>query len=118
MRAQLKRIVRTLQSEQYALFDIEHLDDDGLPVSLGKVDLHYTDHGTYGTLLLWQERFASLSDDDLQLFAQGLLDEFSTPMGVSGEYLVECVLAPEDAYALFSNMLDVEPNEEETQGAQ
>ncbi len=112
MRTQLKRILRTLQSEQYALFDMDRLDEEGLPVSLGKLDLHFAEDGTYGTLLLWRERFVSLADDELQHFVQGLLDEFSTPMGVSGEYLVECALAPEEDYQLFSNMLDAEAGTE------
>ena len=118
MKAQLKRILRTPQSEQYALFDLDHLDDDGLPISLGKVDLQYADDGTYGTLLLWQERFESLSSDEVEHFVQGLLDEFSAPMGVSGEYLFECALAPEAAYDLYSNMVDVESGAQDAAGQQ
>jgi hypothetical protein len=106
MKLQLKRIVRTLRSEQYALFDLDQLDEESLPLSLGKVDLHYTAEGTYGTLLLWRAYFVHLSDEELRLFVQGIMDEFSAPMGVPGEFLIECVFADELDYQVYSNMLD------------
>ena len=109
MRVQMRRIVRTQQSEQYALFDVDQLDEDALPVSLGKVDLHYTGEGTYGTLLLWRAHFAHLSDEELRLAVQEIMDEFSAPMGVSGEFLTECVFADEQDYKVYSNMLDSRP---------
>lgn len=108
MRLQLRRIVRTWRSEQFALFDLDHLDAEGLPLSLGKVDLHFTDEGTYGTLLLWREHFSDLPDEELRGFVQGLMDEFITPMGVPGEFLIECVLPAEQDYTLYSNMLDLD----------
>ncbi|MBC7232918.1 MAG: hypothetical protein H5T68_06735 [Chloroflexi bacterium] len=111
MKLQLKRIVRTVHSEEYALFDLEQLDEEGLPASLGKLDLHYTADGTYGTLLLWRAPFAHYSDEELRLFVQEVMDEFSTPMGVPGDFLVECVLADEQDYKVYSNM--VEAREEE-----
>jgi len=105
MKLQLKRIVRTLQSEQYALFDLDRLDEEYLPMSLGKLDLHYTTEGTYATLILWRAYFAHLSDEELRLFVQEVMDEFSAPMGVPGEFLLECILADEQDYKVYSNML-------------
>jgi hypothetical protein len=106
MKVQLKRIVRTWQSEQYGLFDLDRLDEDGLPVSLGKLDLHYIDEGTYGTLLLWGSQFETTAEDELELFVQRVIDELSAPMGVSGEFLIECMLAADDEYRVYSNMVE------------
>ena len=54
MNLKFKRLVRTSSSEQYALFDLDAEDDDGgAPPTVGKLDLHYTTEGVYGTLLLW-----------------------------------------------------------------
>jgi hypothetical protein len=106
MRLQLRRIVRTLQSEQYAFFDLDHLDQEGLPRSLGKADLHFTDQAAYGTVLLWRAHFAHLPDEELRSFVQALMDELGTPMGVPSEFLIECVLADEQDYRVYSNMLE------------
>jgi len=105
----MQRIVRTAQSEQYALFDLSRLDADGLPLSLGKLDLHYTEEGTYGTVVLWSELVA-----DVESFVHSLMEELSSPMGVSGEYLVECVLAAESSYCVVTNIVegDEEPEAE------
>ncbi len=108
MQLQLKRIVRTLQSEQYALFDLDHLDEEGLPLSLGKADLHFTGEGTYGTLLLWRHHFVDLPQEELRSFVQEIMDDFSVPMGMPGEFLIECILADEQDYTVYSNMLDTE----------
>lgn len=113
MKLQLKRIVRTLQSEEYALFDLDRLDEEDLPASLGKLDLHYTIDGTYGTLLLWRAPFAHYSDEELRLFVQEVMDEFNTPMGMPGDFLVECVRADEQDYKVYSNMLEAKEEREE-----
>ena len=106
MKLQLKRIVRTLQSEQYALFDLDQQDEESLPLSLGKIDVHYTSEGSYGTLVLWRAYFEHYMGEELRLFVQGVMDEFSAPMGVPGEFLIECIFADEDDYRVYSNMLD------------
>jgi len=113
MRLQSKRIVRTLQSEQYSIFDVDKLDDDGLPVSLGKLDLHYTAEGTYGTLLLWRNQVADVADDSFRALVQEIMDEYSAPMGVPGEFLVECILADEQDYRVFTNMTEEAAQAEE-----
>jgi len=112
MKLLFKRIVRTPYSEQYALFDQEQLDAEQLPLSLGKVDLHYTPEGTFGTLMLWSSAFAACSADDLQAFVQEVMDEFSGPMGVSGEFLVETALIGEQDVSVFSNMVGASQDEE------
>jgi hypothetical protein len=117
MKLQLKRIVRTLQSEQYALFDLDQLDEESLPLSLGKVDLHYTAEGTYGTLLLWRVYLGHFSDEALRLFVQEVMDEFSAPMGVPGEFLIECVFVDEQDYKVYSNMLDTREDAGEASSA-
>jgi len=118
MKLQLRRIVRTLQSEQYALFDPDQLDEESLPLSLGKVDLHYTVEGTYGTLFLWRAYFAHFSDEELRLFVQEIMDEFSTPMGVPGEFLIECIFADEQDYKVYSNMLDARASVDQDSSAE
>jgi hypothetical protein len=118
MKLQLKRIVRTLQSEQYVLFDLDQLDEESLPMSLGKVDLHYTAEGTYGTLLLWRAYSVHFSDEALRLFVQEVMDEFSAPMGVPGEFLIECVFADEQDYKVYSNMLDTREDAGEASSAE
>ena len=56
MNLKLKRLVRTSSSEQYALFDLDQVDaEDQLPLTIGKLDLHYTGEGVYGTILLWDD---------------------------------------------------------------
>lgn len=55
-----KRLIRTPYSEQYALFDLNRTDENYDPLSVGKLDLHYTQHGIYGTLLFWAERVGTM----------------------------------------------------------
>lgn len=113
MRLLFRRIVRTPNSEQYALFDQDQLDDEQLPLSLGKVDLHYTTDGTFGTMLLWGSCFAGYSSDELRGFVQEVMDEFSAPMGVPGEFLVETALIAEQDVNVYSNMLGTSQDEEQ-----
>jgi hypothetical protein len=108
MQLLFKRIVRTSESEQYGLFDRDQLDEDQLPLSLGKVDLHYTVHGTFATLLLWAACFDDYSGEDMQEFVEAVIDEFTAPMGVPEEFLVETSkVSDQDLYA-YSNMVETE----------
>ena len=113
MRLLFRRIVRTLYSEQYALFDQEQLDEEQLPLSLGKVDLHYTSDVILGTVLLWAPCFAEYSSEELRGFVQEVMDEFSSPMGVPDEFLVETALISEQDICVYSNMLGRRQDEEE-----
>lgn len=111
MNLKLKRLVRTPSSEQYALFDLEQVDADQLPMTIGKLDLHYTAEGVYGTLLLWDEASRRLTSGQRSAFIRALLDEVAQPMGVPNEYVVEFFAPTLDEYEVFHN---VGVNEEST----
>jgi hypothetical protein len=101
----LKRLVRTSSSEQYALFDLDEVDDeDGIPATIGKLDLHFTSEGVYGTLLLWNHASGDLDESVREDFIYALLDEVSQPMGVPNEYVVEYFAPTLDAYSVFHNV--------------
>jgi hypothetical protein len=101
----LKRLVRTSSSEQYALFDLDQVDaEDQLPLTIGKLDLHYTGEGVYGTILLWDDATRQLKTAQRQEFIYALLDEISQPMGVPNEYVVEFFAPTLDQYEVFHNV--------------
>ena len=105
MNLKLKRLVRTGSSEQYALFDLDQVDaEDQLPLTIGKLDLHYTGEGVYGTILLWDETTRQLKPAQRQEFIYALLDEISQPMGVPNEYVVEFFAPTLDQYEVFHNV--------------
>lgn len=104
MNFKLRRLVRTPSSEQYALHDQDQKGEDGLPVCVGKIDLHYTEAGTYGTCLLWKAPCESLSSEMLDSVVRDLVVGFAEPMGVSGEYVVELFIPSLDSYKVYSNM--------------
>jgi hypothetical protein len=101
----LKRLVRTASSEQYALFDLDQLDEeDGMPSTIGKLDLHYTMEGVYGTLLLWDDATRQLGTGQREEFVYALLDEVSQPMGVPNEYVIEFFAPALEDYEVFHNV--------------
>ncbi len=100
----LKRLVRTPSSEQYALFDLDQPDADGQPATIGKLDLHYTAEGLYGTLLLWDESVRALRPRARRDFVHALLREVAQPMGVPNEYVVEFFAPTLDQYEVFHNV--------------
>lgn len=105
MNLKLKRLVRTNSSEQYALFDLDQVDaEDQLPLTIGKLDLHYTGEGVYGTILLWDDATRQLKAAQRQEFIYALLDEISQPMGVPNEYVVEFFAPSLDQYEVFHNV--------------
>ena len=105
MNLKLKRLVRTGSSEQYALFDLDQVDaEDQLPLTIGKLDLHYTAEGVYGTILLWDEATRQMKTAQRQEFIYALLDEVSQPMGVPNEYVVEFFAPTLDQYEVFHNV--------------
>ena len=61
MNLKLKRLVRTTSSEEYALFDLDQVTAENVPMTIGKLDLHYTGEGVYGTILLWDEASRGLT---------------------------------------------------------
>jgi hypothetical protein len=108
-----KRIVRTSHSEQYGLFDQDQLDEDELPQSLGIVDLHYTAPGTFATVLLWVSCFEDYSSEQLRGFVEGIMDEFSAPMGVPGEFLVNTFMVGDKGAYVYSNMAPTDLGEDD-----
>lgn len=104
MNLKLKRLVRTQSSEQYALFDLDQLDGDAQPATIGKLDLHYTGEGVYGTILLWDETTRQLKRTQRREFINALLHELTQPMGVPNEYVVEFFMPHLAEYELFHNV--------------
>lgn len=114
MNLKLKRLVRTVSSEQYALFDLDQVDaEDEMPVTIGKLDLHYTAEGVYGTLLLWDDTTRQLGVQRRKEFIYALLDEISQPMGVPNEYVVEFFAPTLDYYEVFHNVGLAEDEDED-----
>ncbi len=104
MNLKLKRLVRTNSSEQYALFDLDQVNGDDQPLTIGKLDLHYTSEGVYGTLLLWDPTTRQLRPAQRRDFVNAILDEITQPMGVPNEYVVEFFMPQLDHYELFHNV--------------
>ena len=75
-----------------------------MPSTIGKLDLHYTAEGVYGTLLLWDELTRQLGAERREEFIYALLDEISQPMGVPTEYVVEFFAPTLDYYEVFHNV--------------
>lgn len=110
MNLKLKRLVRTQSSEQYALFDLDQTDASQQPITIGKLDLHYTGEGTYGTILLWDSASRKLKTAQRRMFIQSLLRELVLPMGVPNEYVVEFFAPHLDEYEVYHNLGDEEGN--------
>ncbi len=104
MNLKLKRLVRTSSSEQYALFDLDQIDGEQQPMTIGKLDLHYTGEGVYGTLLLWDATARQLRPAQRRQFIRALLDEVVQPMGVPNEYVIEFFDPHLDNYEVFHNV--------------
>jgi hypothetical protein len=112
MNLKLRRLVRTPSSEQYALFDPDRTDDNYDPVSMGKLDVHYTAEGVYGTFLLWQQTIAGLPTDQLRALVEATLQELCEPMGLPAFYAIEFFSPDLTSYELHSNE-EVGQNQEE-----
>ena len=103
MNLKLRRLVRTPLSEQYALFDLDQTDDNYNPVSIGKIDLHYTPDAVYGTFLLWKNPAAELPVAQIHPLVRALLEELCEPAGLPAFYAVEFFAPDLETYALYSN---------------
>lgn len=104
MNLKLKRLVRTQSSEQYALFDLDQRDEQEQPMTIGKLDMHLTGEGVYGTLLFWDEQSRQLPQPQRQQLIQALLEEITLPMGVPNEFVVEFFSPNLDLYHIFHNL--------------
>jgi hypothetical protein len=114
MNLKLRRLVRTPASEQYAIFDFDRTDEDYDPISIGKVDLHYTGEGTYGTFLMWRDSVGDLPGDQLRLLVETILQEVGEAMGLPSFYAVEFFSPDLDSYVLHTNPVEgkeVEPRQ-------
>ncbi len=101
MNLKLRRLVRTPHSEQFALYT---LDAEGQGVTVGKLDLHFTADGMFGTLLLWDERLEAWADEDLDTFLQGLVEDLLEPRGMPDGYAIECFTPSLNTYRFYTNM--------------
>ncbi len=104
MNLKLKRLVRTHSSEQYALFDLAQTDVEDQPITIGKLDLHYTGEGTYGTILLWDMASQRMNPERRRMFVHALLSELVLPMGLPNEFVIEFFAPTLDEYEVFHNL--------------
>lgn len=109
MNLKLRRLVRTPHSEQYALFDLDRTDEKYDPLSIGKLDLHFTINGTYGTFLLWQTAIAGLPANQLRSLVEATVQELCEPLGVPAFYAIEYFAPDLDSY-LFLTTEEPEPS--------
>ncbi|MEM7132130.1 MAG: hypothetical protein AAF702_37840 [Chloroflexota bacterium] len=112
MNLKLKRLVRTQSSEQYALFDLDQRDSRQQPMTIGKLDMHYTNEGVYGTILFWDQQSRKLPEGQRKRLIQSLLREITQPMGVPNEFVVEYFAPRLDEYHVFHNLDDAEDEED------
>jgi hypothetical protein len=105
MNIKLQRVVRTASSEEIVIRDLDQLDRDQSPRTIGKVDIHYTEEGVYGTLLLWPEIVDSVSKADLDsLIADSIIEELTSPIGVAETFNIEFYSPDMKRYKLYSNL--------------
>ena len=114
MNLKLRRLVRTSSSEQYALFAPDRTDDNYDPLSIGKLDLHYTSDGIYGTFLFWEQVADEFGPDQVRAVVEATLQELSEPMGLPAFYAVEFFSPHLKSYVLYSNETEDDEEEEAT----
>jgi hypothetical protein len=73
-------------------------------MTIGKLDLHYTGEGVYGTILLWDAAARQLRPAQRRQFLHALLGEITQPMGVPNEYVVEFFAPTLEQYEVFHNV--------------
>jgi hypothetical protein len=103
MNLKLRRLVRTASSEQYALFDLDQTDANYDPLSIGKLDLHFTPNGVYGTFLLWNRTAADLPADQVCALVELTVQELCEPMGIPEFFAIEFFSPDLSSYSLHSS---------------
>lgn len=106
----LRRLVRTPYSEQLTLY---RAAGTGAPTSVGKIDLHFTSDGVFGTLLVWDEELLAWEDDRLENFLRGLVEDLVEPQGMADVYAVECFAPDLSTYRFLTNSEEGVPEVEE-----
>lgn len=105
MKITLQRVVRTALSEEIVIRDLDQPDKDGVARTIGKLDIHYTDEGVYGTLLLWPELVEALGKPELDALVQeSIIDEITSAIGVAETYNIELYAPDMKRYKLYSNL--------------
>lgn len=105
MNIRLQRVVRTALSEEIVIRDLDQADKEGEARTIGKLDVHYTDEGVYGTLLLWPEVLEGLSGPELETLVQGtIIEEVTSAIGVAESHNIELYSPDMKRYKLYSNL--------------
>ncbi len=112
MNLRLRRLVRTPFSEQFALYRLRDEDSDengkgntkGEPITVGKVDMHFTDEGVFGTLLLWEDGIKDWDEETLNQFIRDLIEDMCEPTGMPDSYIIEFFAPSVDTYRFFTNL--------------
>lgn len=105
MNIKLQRVVRTALSEEIVIRDLDQLDRENTPRTIGKLDVHFTDEGVYGTLLLWPEAIEAMSKADVDAFVQeNIIEELTGSIGVAETYNIELYSPDMKRYKLYSNL--------------
>lgn len=103
MKLRIRRRIRTSNSEQWTLFDLDQRDDQGDPQNIGKLDLHYDTEMIYGTLLLWSEFIEFLDEGTVRLMVDDLLEEITEPVGVPSDYSLDYFTPSLASYKFYTN---------------
>jgi hypothetical protein len=72
-------------------------------MSIGKLDLHFTVDGIYGTFLLWKQAIQGLPPGQVQALVEATLQEMAEPMGLPAFYAIEFFTTELGSYQLYSN---------------
>src|SRR4051812_46030676 len=108
MNLKLRRSARTPHSEEISVFDSDMRDDNGEPLNIGKLDVHYVEDQIVGTLLIWAEyaaQFTQANNNQLTMtdLIDEILDEISEPLGVAAEYGIEVYYPRLDQHEFVAN---------------
>ena len=104
----LRRLVRTPYSEQLTLYKG---DRRGESTIVGKIDLHFTADGVFGTLLIWDPELLAWEEADLDAYLRGLIEDLVEPQGMADVYAVECFTPALDTYRFFTNAAEEDAEE-------
>jgi len=123
MNLKLKLVARTSNSEAISIFDTDVNDENGSPVNIGKLDMHFVDDQIVGTLLIWQEYATGYSrthgpgsDETLDTLIDEILTEATEPLGIPSEYGIEVYYPSVTNHSFISNYAGDEEGEEPEDG--